>query len=276
MENAQYQNIPLTDLIIGKGQVRTDDPGRGIDELAESIDVQGLLQPIVVCPASEPGKWEILTGQRRFLAHRKLNRDTIAAVVLVDPVDSAKAKAISITENLLRRRLSGRELKDGITYLYKHYGTIKDVAAATGLSPATVSANVKYPRLAPEMKELVDDGAVDVNVALKAQDAMTGDDGRVAIRDAIKLAREMQPMSGVQQKKTLKDIKANPEANIEDTVERGKTGGKVTQIVATVTEDTRIALRRFAADEEHRTQDDAAVALIEESLIRRGLLDEGN
>jgi len=273
MENAEYRSIPLTDLIIGKGQVRTDDPGRGIDELAESIEVQGLLQPIVVCPASEPGKWEILTGQRRFLAHKQLKRDTIEAVVLVNPVDSAKAKAISITENLLRRRLSGRELKDGITYLYKHYGTIKDVAAATGLSPATVSANVKYPRLAPAMKELVDDEVVDVNVALKAQDAMTTDDGVVAIHDAIKLAREMQPMSGPQRKKTIKDIEANPEATVEDMVEKGKAGGKVTQVVATVTEETRLALRRFAKDE-HRTQDDAAVALIEESLIRRGWLDE--
>lgn len=266
-KNAEYRHIPLADLIIGKGQVRTDDLGRGIDELAKSIEVQGLLQPIVVCPASEQGKWEILTGQRRFLAHKQLDRDTIAAVVLVDPVDLANAKAISITENLLRRRLSGREKKDGITYLYKLYGSIKDVVEATGLPYAEVRGNVKYPRLAPEMKELVDDEIVEVNVALKAQDAVTD------IRDAVKLAREMTGMSGVQQKKTIKDIKANPDATIEDTVERGKTGGKVTQIVATVTEETRIALRRFA-NEERRTQDDAAVALIEESLIRRGLLDE--
>ena len=113
-----YKDMPLDSLTIGQAQVRTQDPGKDIEELAESIEVQGLLQPIIVCEAREPGKWEILTGQRRFLAHKMLNRKTIAAAVLDSRVDAHEAKAISITENLIRRQLSGRELKDGITYLY--------------------------------------------------------------------------------------------------------------------------------------------------------------
>lgn len=268
-----YRDIPLADLIIGKSQVRTGDLGAGMDELARSIEVQGLLQPIVVCPASEQGKWEILTGQRRFLAHKQLKRDTIAAAVIDEPVEPGHAKAISITENLIRRRLSGRERKDGITYLYQKYGSIKDVVEATGLPYNDVRGNVMYPRLLNEMKTLVDDEGVDVNVALKAQDAMTDAEGNVAIPGAVKLAREMNSMTGPQRKKTINDLKSSPGASIDDMIESGKTGGKVTQIVATVTEDTRIALQRFAK-EGHRNQDEAAVALIEESLIRRGLLNE--
>lgn len=268
-----YRDIPLADLIIGKGQVRTGDLGAGMDELARSIEVQGLLQPIVVCPASEQGKWEILTGQRRFLAHKQLGRDKIAAAVIDERVEPGRAKAISITENLIRRRLSGREKKDGITYLYQMYGSIKDVVEVTGLPYNDVRGNVMYPRLLNEMKALVDDGGVDVNVALKAQDAMTDAEGNVAIPGAVKLAREMNPMSGPQRKKTIKDLKSDPGASIDDIIENSKTGSKVTQVVATVTEDTRIALQRFAR-EGHRNQDEAAVALIEESLIRRGLLNE--
>ena len=265
-----YRDIPLDDMVIGKGQVRTTDLGKDLDELARSIEVHGLLQPIVVCPAETPGRWEILTGQRRFLAHKQLQRKTISAAVLDERVDVATAKAISITENIIRRNLSPREKKDGITYLYKLYGSITDVVEATALPGRDVRAYVKYPRLVPEMKKLVDDGEVDVKVALKAQDALA-DHG--TIEDAVKLAREMEQMSGVQQTKTIRDLKTNPDATIEDTVEHGKTGGRVTQIIATVTEDTRVALRRFAS-EEKRNQDEAAVALIEESLIRRGLLDE--
>ena len=68
--------IPLVDLVIGKGQVRLTDVGKDIDELAESISKVGLLEPIVVCPTAQAGKYEILTGQRRFLAHKKLGRET--------------------------------------------------------------------------------------------------------------------------------------------------------------------------------------------------------
>ena len=70
---AEYRDISLDDLVIGKGQVRTENPGKEIEDLAMSIESQGLLQPIVVCAARETGKWEILTGQRRFLAHKYLN-----------------------------------------------------------------------------------------------------------------------------------------------------------------------------------------------------------
>ena len=82
---------------------------------------------------NEEGRWEILAGQRRFLAHKYLKKNAISAAILDERVDELQAKTISITENLMRRKLSGKELKDGILYLYKIYGTIKDVVIATGL-----------------------------------------------------------------------------------------------------------------------------------------------
>ncbi len=88
----EYRDIPLNDLVIGRGQVRTASPGKGIDELASSIAVQGLLQPIVVCEAKKEGKWEILTGQRRFLAHKILRTDTIAAAILDGRVEENRSK----------------------------------------------------------------------------------------------------------------------------------------------------------------------------------------
>ena len=71
----QVQELKLDDLTLSKGQVRTK-VGEGIDELAESIRVLGLLEPIVVMPSSKAGKYEILTGQRRFLAHKRLGNET--------------------------------------------------------------------------------------------------------------------------------------------------------------------------------------------------------
>lgn len=273
----EYREIPLDDLVIGKAQVRTQSPSREIDDLARSIQAQGLLQPIVVCEAdakkSGPGKWEILTGQRRFLAHKLLKRDAISAAILNERVTEGQAKAISITENLIRRQLSGKELKDGIRYLYNLYGSIQDVVETTGLPRKKVQGYVKYPRLIPELKQMVDDELVDVNVALKAQDASNDAGGNPDADVAVKLAREMHGMTDVQRKRFTKEQERHPESPMEEVLERARTASNVVQIIAIVTRDTHAAIRRFA-NEEGRNQDEAAAALIEEALVGRGLLEE--
>lgn len=269
----EYRDIPLDDLVIGKGQVRTQNPGKEVEELARSIEAQGLLQPIVVCAGRATGKWEILTGQRRFLAHKYLNRDSIPAAVLDERVSEEQAKAISITENLIRRQLSGKELKDGILYLYNIYGSVQDVVKTTGLPRTKVQGYVKYPRLLPELKRMVDDGAVDVNAAVKAQDASNNADGVPDPEVAAKLAQEMSPMSNPQRKKVAQELREHPERPVDEVIEHAKTGGKIIQIVATLTHNTHTALQKFAKEEDS-TQDEAATALIEEALIGRGLIEE--
>ena len=269
----EYRDLPLNDLVIGKGQARTQSTGKDLDHLARSIEVQGLLQPILVCAAREEGKWEILTGQRRFLAHKILKRNVIPAGVLDERVDEGHAKVLSITENLIRRQLSGKELKDGILYLYNLYGSIRDVVDTTGLPNTKVQDYVKYPRLLPELKQMVDDGEVDVNAAVKAQDASNNDEGIPDLEVASKLAREMAQMSGVQRKKVAKDRKEHPEKSVDEAIERAKTGSKVVQINTTLTQDTHSALQQFAR-EEGTNQDEAAAVLIEEALTGRGLLEE--
>lgn len=267
-----YKDISLDALTISKGQVRVHDVARDIDILAESIEVQGLLQPIVVCPARQEGKWEILTGQRRFLAHKKLGRMKISAAVLDERVEEGEAKAISITENLIRRKLSGKDLKDGILYLYNIYGSVKDVCEATGLPRDQVNNYVKYPRLLPELKPLVDDQSIDINAAVKAQDASVDDHGIPNPEVAVKLAQEMASMSNAQRKRLVQERKLAPEKPIDDIIEEAKSSAKVIQIVATVTQDTHRAIQRYAR-EENTTQDAATVTLIEEALTSHGLLE---
>ena len=269
----EYKEIPMDDLVIGKGQVRTRYAD-GIDELANSIRVQGLLQPIVVCESIErSGKWEILTGQRRFLANKRLNKQTITAAVLDTHVDQETAKAISITENLIRRKLSGKELIDGVTYLYNVYGTQKAVVDATGLPAHAVKDYVKYPRLIPVLKELVDSGTVDVNAALKAQDSAPVQDNGAPDPDfAERLAREFNPMSGPQRKNAVKELEKDPNKPIDDVIEAAKSGAKVIQVTATITQGTHTALRRFASNE-GVPQDEAAALLIEYALMSEGLLN---
>ena len=267
----EYLQIPLDKLEIGRGQARTRDVAAGIPELADSIKKVGLLEPIVVCESKQAGKYEILTGQRRFLAHLELGLDTIWAAVLDSSVDEITAKVISVTENLVRRDLNPRDLIDACTYLYKQYGSARAVADETGLPYSDVLNYVKYDRLRPELRELYDKGEVELRTALRAQDAAEVMGGDVA-SNAIALVNEMKPMTYAQQKKLASGVKSTPDKPLDETIEAAKTGAQITQIVVTIGIELLQKLQLFAQDE-HTSQNEAAATLIEEGLERKGYRD---
>lgn len=269
----EIRDIPLKDLVIGKGQVRKHNVGKDIDELAESIRVNGLLEPIVVAPAEQDGKYEILTGQRRFLAHQKLQAETITAAVIPERVDEITAKVVSLTENLVRRDLDSRDLIDACTALYKKYGNMRIVAEETGLPYNKVRHYVKYDRLAESLKDMVDKGEVDLPTALKAQDAAEALGGAVDPDEAAALAKEMAPMSGPQRQKLVNDRRENPEKSVHEAIEDAKTGGKVIQVIATLGQATHKALQAYAK-EGQVSQDEAASSLIADGLLHEGFLEE--
>ena len=88
---------------------------------------------------------------------------------------------------------------------------------------------------------------------------------------AITFASEMEQMSGPQQKKLVQEHKENPGATVADVIEKARTGSKVIQVIATVTEDVHFGIRKVAS-EDGTTQDEAAAALIEEALVNRELM----
>ena len=269
-----YKDIPLSELVIGKAQVRLSETSIDIDELAASIAKQGLLEPIVVAPAETEGKYQVILGQRRFLAHQRLGKSTIKAGVLDEAVDEVQAKVLSLTENLVRRDLNRKDMIDVCTALYKKYGSMKDVADDTGLPYHKVRDYVKYDRLVPELKDMVDSGTVELKTALRAQDAAGAGEARFDKDEAIKLAKEMSGMSGVQQKKIQEELNQDPAADVDAVIERAKSGSKITQLVVSLGEQAHSSLGSFAKDEE-TTLDEAAANLIETGLSSKGYLGQG-
>ena len=211
---------------------------------------RGLLQPIVVCEAEQKGKWEILSGQRRYLAHKLLKRKSINTAVLDARVDEAEAKAISITENLVRRNLTGPELIDGITFLYNKYGNAKAVHESTGIPYNDVRQYVKYPRLSAGLKKLVEKGDVDLKVALSAQDLAERRGGKAGERELAKLAKGMDAMSRVQRVKFAKTAAASPDTSIEELL-AGAEGPaeEVSQIIVTLPKSAHEALKARAREQ---------------------------
>ncbi len=260
----EVREIPLQNLTIGKAQARTRNVNKEIDELAASIQKVGLLEPIVVCESDLEGKYEIVTGQRRFMAHVHLETETILAAILDESVDELTAKVLSVTENLVRLDLNSSDLIDVCTWLYKHYGSIKAVVEQTGLSYPKVSQYVKYDQLVPQLQVLVDDSSVPLPTALRAQQAASSS-GDINIEEAVMFAKEMAPMSGAQQKKILDERKKDPTTPADDVIETAKTGGRITQLVVTLTSEVHTALGQYAQSE-GTNSDDAAGRLIQDGL----------
>ena len=261
----EVREIPLADLQIGLGQVRLRDATKELDELADSIRQVGLLEPIVVCESEVPGKFEIITGQRRYMAHQELHLDTIMAAVLDERVDETTAKVLSVTENLVRRDLNSADLIDACTHLYHKYGSIRLVADETGLPYTKVSQFVKYDQLVEPLRQLVDTG-LPVQTALRAQRAASVA-GEVNAVEAVQFAKEMAPMSGAQQSKMVTTRTKTPSLTAEDVIEDAKAGGRITQVVVTLSSDVHGALTKYAQSQGTNSDDAAGI------LIRRGLYD---
>lgn len=266
-----YREIPLDELYLNKAQVRQKNAGQGIDELAENIKRVGLLHPIVVCPTERPGMYEILLGQRRFLAHRELQYRTIRCAVFDEQVDAIIAKVISLSENMVRRGLDTKDLIDVCTALYRHYGSFSMVAEETGLPIGEVRKYVKFDQLLPELKQMVSEGEVKLEVALRAQKAASVS-GAPRPEEAIMYAKEMQPMSGANQRKLIEEREKNPKAPPQAIIEKAKTGDKLVQVVVTLSETAHRGLQTYARSE-GTSQDEAAAVLISDSLQIKGFLE---
>ena len=266
--------LPLGDVVIGKGQVRLKIDQTALNELAGSIAVQGLLEPIIVCPAEiDPNKFEVLAGQRRFLACRQLGYKTIKAIVRGRPQDLTERKALSLTENLMRTDPQRADTIDACTDLYQKYGSVKDVAEKTGLPVRLVREYVKVARLLPELQSLVKAEGLDIKTALRAQDASSAGRDMPDAEEAVRLARELGAMSGAQQDALVKQRTENPDTPVDELVESAKSGAKVVQILVKMSGDGHQALKDYAKTE-GTTIDDAARTLIEEGLNAKGFEGE--
>jgi ParB family chromosome partitioning protein len=197
------EDIPLDCLVLGVAQVRLRGVEADLDELTESIRIHGLLEPIVVTAHPEPGRYEVVSGQRRYLAHKKLGRATIPAIVMPS-VDEMTAKVLSLTENVIRRDLDSKDLVDVCTSLFRKYGTAQAVAEETGIPYSKVLKYVKYERLSSELRLLFDKGQISLDVALTAQD-LAGRQGRSDVdgTDAGVIALELSSLPAT----TLREVK---------------------------------------------------------------------
>ena len=160
-ENAEAEEI--AQLPITKIEPRSDQPRRYFDEdalqeLAESIEKHGLIQPITVRP-QESGYYQIIAGERRWRAARKAGLDTVPVHILT--VDEQKAMEMALVENLQREDLNPIEEAQGYEVLQHTYGmTQEEVAQSVGKSRPAIANSMRLLMLSEPVRQLVEAGAL--------------------------------------------------------------------------------------------------------------------
>lgn len=148
------QYFPLDMIQPGKYQPRVDMSEESLNELADSIRAQGLVQPIVVRPING-GRYEIIAGERRWRASKLAGLDLIPA--LVRDVSDRSAIAMALIENIQRENLNPMEEANALHRLREEFTmTHQEAAEAVGRSRAAVSNLLRLRNLNDDVKRLVE------------------------------------------------------------------------------------------------------------------------
>ncbi|WP_288505091.1 ParB/RepB/Spo0J family partition protein [uncultured Pseudomonas sp.] len=160
---SELQSLPVDIIQRGKYQPRRHMDPTALEELANSIRVQGLMQPIVVRAIGE-GRYEIIAGERRWRASQQAGLDRIPA--LVRDVPDQVAIALALIENIQRQNLNPLEEAMALQRLQDEFElTQAQVAEAVGKSRSGVTNLLRLLALAEEAKDLLARGELEMGHA---------------------------------------------------------------------------------------------------------------
>ncbi|UVE17812.1 ParB/RepB/Spo0J family partition protein [Pseudomonas sp. LS44] len=162
-DTRELQHLPLDLVQRGKYQPRRDMDPTALEELAQSIRVQGVMQPIVVRPIGG-GRFEIIAGERRWRASQQAGLEKIPALVREVPDEAAIAMAL--IENIQREDLNPIEEAVALQRLQQEFQlTQQQVADAVGKSRVTITNLLRLIALPEEIKTLLSHGDLEMGHA---------------------------------------------------------------------------------------------------------------
>ena len=181
-EKKQLHTLPIEFLQRGKYQPRKDINPEKLQELADSIKAQGIVQPIVVRQL-DTEKYEIVAGERRWRAAQLIGLQDVP--VVIKEIDDRQAIAIALIENIQREDLNPLEEAEALRRLLDEFEmTHQNIADAVGKSRTTVTNLLRLIDLQGEVKKLLVNGGLDMGHAR----ALLALEGKQQIAAAQKIA----------------------------------------------------------------------------------------
>jgi ParB family chromosome partitioning protein len=181
-KTGDLKELPVDLLQPGKYQPRTDMHQESLQDLANSIKAQGMLQPIVV-RRIDGGRYEIIAGERRWRAAQLAELHNVPAVIRDVPDEAAIAMAL--IENIQRENLNPIEEASALQRLIGEFAlTHQQAADAVGRSRAAVTNLLRLLSLNPDVRQLLENGDLEMGHA-RALLTLEGERQSKAARDVV-------------------------------------------------------------------------------------------
>lgn len=179
----QLKMVPVDLIQRGQYQPRLDMKTDTLQELADSIKAQGVVQPVVIRPIGDGGRYELIAGERRWRATQLAGLSSIPAII--KRVPDAQAMSIALIENIQREQLNPIEEALALERLIREFSmTHQEVAEAVGRSRAAVSNLLRLLELEAPCREMLERGDLEMGHAR----ALLGVSGAVQVEAGRKIA----------------------------------------------------------------------------------------
>jgi ParB family chromosome partitioning protein len=167
LQQLEPVDVPLKNLLVWDGNVRTTEPDKSIQELAASIEAVGLLHGLVVGPIQR-GKYPVIAGKRRLLALSLLRQQGKIAPAYKVPCrllpPGTDLTEISLTENIQREPMFPLDECASFQTLIENGKSIADVAARFGYTEKTVQKRLALARLSPVLQDAFRAGSINLEL----------------------------------------------------------------------------------------------------------------
>ncbi|MCX7084798.1 MAG: ParB/RepB/Spo0J family partition protein [Methylococcales bacterium] len=229
-ENQHLQTLPIEYMQRGKYQPRQDINPEKLQELADSIRAQGIIQPIVVRKVAFE-KYEIIAGERRWRAAQVVGLEQVP--VIIKEIDDRSAMAMALIENIQREDLNSLEEAEALKRLIDEFEmTHQLIAEAIGKSRTTVTNLLRLIDLHPEVKKLLATNQLEMGHAR----ALLGVEGAKQVTLANKVVKDGLTVRATE--RLVKESQNEPKTPIVKTIDNdtlrlqnsltAKLGAKVT------------------------------------------------
>lgn len=268
----QIHEIKLKDIEISPLNVRRSNATKDLDELAASIKKHGLLEPVVLLgsPTDQP-PFQLIAGQRRFLAHERLNRKTIRAV-FAGKLKDREATILSLIENLQSVELNHADIAEAITELYtKCNNDEREVVRETGLSLRKVRDYIKIEAQAsPKIKTKLRQSKVSPADVKRALRAAQGDLKKA--EQLLDLMEEYQ-LTKHQKRRIIEYSESHTSATAKKIIEESRKPRVEQSIIVSLPENVRKALER-ATKNLSKEPDEIVADVLHDWLSDQGFIGE--
>jgi ParB family transcriptional regulator, chromosome partitioning protein len=151
--------VPIEHVTANPNNPRRHFAEADLADLAQSIRTHGVVQPVVVRPAREPDRYEIIAGERRWRAAQRAGLTEIP--VIIREVSDRTALELAIVENVQRADLNPIEEASGYQQLIEHHQyTQADLGQVIGRSRSHVANTLRLLKLSPSIQAMIVDGTL--------------------------------------------------------------------------------------------------------------------